>query len=115
MTAQLTLADAAPHPSTKHRRSDPPTAVKAAHAAFPLAGTQRRRILEAIWRAGDGLTYEQVSERTGIRGVSASTRISELSRGGWIEPAGERETSAMTNATIWRATEKAQREVARFA
>lgn len=93
-------------PRTKHRNTDPATSRRAALAAAPRAGSQRERILAAITAAPAGLNYDEASEATGIVGVSVSTRISELARGGWIEQSGERETSSGGQATVWIASEK---------
>jgi DNA-binding transcriptional ArsR family regulator len=93
----------------KARTTDPATSRQAALEALPRQGAQRRRILEAIAQTGiRGVTYDDVSERLAMRGVSVSTRISELARGGWIEARGERRTSADALATVWVATEKAR-------
>lgn len=99
-------------PMRKARTTDPPTSHRAARAAAPRAGSQRDRILRAILDAPLGLNYDEVSEATGIVGVSTSTRISELARDGWIEQAGERETSAGGTAIVWVASEKARGSVA---
>lgn len=107
--SQLALDLTAPVPaSRKVRSTDPATSRQAALEALPRQGAQRRRILEAIASTGiRGLTYDDVSERLQMRGVSVSTRISELARGGWIEARGERRTSAGAQATVWVATGKA--------
>lgn len=99
--------------SRKVRSTDPGTSRRAALEALPRQGGQRRRILEAILQTGiRGLTYDDVSERLHMRGVSVSTRISELARGGWIESHGERKTSAGAMAAVWVATERARTEIA---
>lgn len=85
----------------KARSTDPSTSRRAALAAAPRAGSQRERILAAITAAPAGLNYDEASEATGIVGVSVSTRISELARGGWIVRAGERETRAGGMADVW--------------
>jgi hypothetical protein len=97
------------HPLTKARGDDPASARRAAFAAFPRVGRQRHRILVAIAEAKDGLTYDGASSRTGIAGVSVSTRISELASGGWIRPDGERQTRLYGVAQVWVATEKAKK------
>ena len=97
------------NPLTKTRADDPASARRAAFAAFPRVGAQRHRILVAIYESADGLTYDGASAKTGIAGVSTSTRISELAAGGWIEQNGERQTSLHGFAQVWVATEKARR------
>ena len=89
---------------TKSRCTDPPTSRRAALAAAPRAGSQRERILDAIISAPAGLNYDEASEATSIVGVSVSTRISELARGGFIERNGTRETRAGGQADVWIAT-----------
>lgn len=95
-------------PHQKVRATDPATARLAAFRAFPRAGRQRHRILVAIAESENGLTYDEVSIITGIRGVSASTRISELHQGEWIEQNGDRVTSAGAKAVVWVVTDKAR-------
>lgn len=102
MTGQLAFdLTALVPPRTKHRSADPSTSRRAALAAAPRAGSQRERILAAIVAAPAGLNYDEASEATGIVGVSVSTRISELARGGWIVRNGERETRAGGMADVW--------------
>lgn len=108
--SQLAIDFTAPVPAgRKVRTSDPSTSRKAALEALPRQGGQRHRILAAIVQTGvRGLTYDDVSERLKLRGVSVSTRISELAQGGWIEEHGHRRTSAGAMATVWVATAKAR-------
>jgi hypothetical protein len=77
--------------SAKVRRSDPGTSRDAAKLAFPNQGSQRARILIAVGHRSGGLTAEQIAQRTGIKYVSASTRCTELVRGGWLVVNGERD------------------------
>jgi hypothetical protein len=111
---QLRLGAAPDTP--KARSTDPPTSRKAAVHNQPRAGSQRARLLEAIVfhsnpapgpRPRNGLTAEEASKMTGIRLNSASTRMSELLRGGWIAEQGERVTEAGEKATVYVATAKA--------
>jgi hypothetical protein len=95
-------------PRTKVRATDPATSVRAAFEAAPRAGTQRARILDAILAAPEGLHYDDVAAQTGIPAVSASTRITELARGGFIFPDGDRPTRAGGAATVWVASRKAR-------
>lgn len=112
---QMALGEAVPD-TPKSRSTDPPTSKAAAVHNRPRAGSQRARLLEAIVfhsnpapspRTRYGLTAEEAAEATGIRLNSASTRMSELLRGGWISEHGERRTEAGENATVYVATAKA--------
>jgi len=91
-----------PPPEHKARRSDPQTSKDAAKLAFPRAEGQRRRVLGCLRDYGGGLTAERVAVIEGMPYVSVSTRISELRRGGWIEPHGKRPTSTGTEAIVWQ-------------
>lgn len=113
--SQLALGAEVPE-SPKARSTDPPTSKAAAVHNRPRASSQRGRLLEAIVfhsnpapgpRARYGLTAEEAAEATGIRLNSASTRMSELLRGGWIAEHGTRETEAGEQATVYVATAKA--------
>ncbi|MDQ5821948.1 MAG: hypothetical protein M3540_10955 [Actinomycetota bacterium] len=88
-------------PARKARRTDPGTSRLAALRALPRQGTQRDRILTVIRDAPAGLTYDEAAARTGIVGVSVSTRMSELKRAGLIVQRGERVTSSGGTASVW--------------
>lgn len=90
------------------RRSDPDTSKDAALEVFPRSGSQRRKIFDAIAAAGEnGLTSEEVSESTGIAFArSSGPRISELKRGGWIEPNGTRPGTLKAEQEVLVLTEK---------
>lgn len=88
------------------RSADPDTSKDAALGVFPRSGSQRRRIFDAIAKAG-ALTSEEVSEITGIPFArSSGPRISELKRGGWIETAGTREGTMGAEQEVLVLTEK---------
>ena len=93
----------------KARHSDSPTAKSAAALSFPHRDGQRRRVLRAVAAHLSGLTAEEVAGMTGLKYVSASTRVSELKRGGWLEVAGARKTSSGVEAEVLMATPAAQR------
>ena len=101
------------HPLTKAKADGPHTSRKAAFANFPRVGNQRHRILLAIAErdAGGtrGLTYDGMTQATGIAGVSTSARCSELAAGGWIEEDGERKTRLKSEARVWVITDKARK------
>lgn len=96
----------------KARRSDPTTSKLAAVRAFPRAGSQRRRILDALDRAPYGYTVWELHERLGLPYVSVSTRVSELKRGHWARPSGDtRTTGNGGEAEILVLTGRAHREL----
>lgn len=91
------------------RATDPATSRKSAVGVYPRSGTQRHRAFLAILAAGErGATVSEVIERTGLPHQTVSTRISELKRGGWVEPRGERVGSFGTMQDVLVATEKAR-------
>lgn len=99
------LTTGATPPAHKARRRDSDTAKSAAVLAFPRAGLQRRRALNAIAASDGGMTSEEVAAWLGSPYVSISTRLSELRDGGWIEDSGRRrKTSSRTAAIVWVAS-----------
>jgi len=90
----------------KARSTDPPTSKTAALRNKPRAGTQRDRLLSAVAStARHGMTAEEAALRTGIRLNSASTRMSELLRGGHVmESPDTRKTSGGEQAVVYIAT-----------
>lgn len=98
-------------PTAKARRSDPSSARRAAVLAFPRQQNQRRRLLEAVRTLG-GATYEEAANATGIAGVSASTRLTELLDGGWLQrTADTRPTSNGGDASVLVLTAEAVRQL----
>lgn len=80
----------------KARRSDPPTAKRAAEQVRVRSGTQRGRVFDAIvWAGETGMTSEEVSVKTGIPYRSVTPRVGELKRGGWIKASGRTRKSSM--------------------
>jgi hypothetical protein len=80
----------------KARTTDPNTSKAAALANKPRAGSQRARLLQVVIDKGAiGATAEEAAKATGIRLNSASTRMSELVRGGHIREGGTRRTEAI--------------------
>lgn len=63
----------------------PETARIAAALAWPAAETARRKVLEAIAKAGvDGRTSDELVVE--LRMFSAQRRLHDLKRGGWVRP-----------------------------
>lgn len=90
------------------RSSDPSTSRISALRNYPRSGTQRSRILDLALDLGDVTTFECLG-RLGLRHETASTRISELVRGGWLEDSGRtRESPAGGVQTVWRPTRAAE-------
>ena len=63
--------------AVKVRRTDPDTSREAWANLAGRVGTQRRAVYEDILTHGPS-GYREIAERTGLRGVSVSTRLSEL-------------------------------------
>lgn len=92
----------------KVRSTDPTTSRLAFLSNQPRAGTQRAKLLEAVKSARfDGMTAEQAATAAGIRLNSASTRMSELMRGGHIVESTTltRKTSGGDRAIVYLAKE----------
>jgi len=71
------------------RRTDPETSRRAWIDNLPRAGTQRRRVWDALEARGPSICSD-LCEATGIRWNSASSRISELIRAGLARDTGDR-------------------------
>lgn len=78
----------------------------AAVLAYPGSGTQRRRVLEAIARAGErGLTDEELQDALGMNPSTERPRRVELVEGEWIIDSGRRRrTRSGRLAVVWRST-----------
>lgn len=78
----------------------------AAWAAMPRAGTQRRRVLDALAASNTGLTDHEIAGETGLYLYSAAPRRVELLRGGWLRDSGHRRrTPHGSDAVVWALTE----------
>lgn len=93
------------------RSSDPDTSRKGAIDAYPLSGSQKWKILVAIYKSGpQGLTYEEVEQKTGIK--NAHKRISDLKNGNWVYDEGERLARLTKSmAAIHKVTPRAERYI----
>lgn len=117
---QTALATAiAPSPKRgRVRRSDPETSRAAADDNRPRSGTQKARVLAALWRTErlyqQGMTAVEVSiaiSRPLHRGTVAK-RIGELSHSGHVHTDGEtRATDTGSDALVWRLTDKGRSAV----
>lgn len=66
------------------------------------------RVLQAIIDS-DGLTCDEVEAQLDLRHQTASARIHELRKAGYLEEKGiQRSTRSGRNATVWKATNKAK-------
>lgn len=91
------------------RATDPATSRKSAVSVYPRSGTQRYRAFASILATGErGATVSELIETTGLPHQTISTRVSELKRGGWVEPRGERTGDFGTAQTVHVATAKAR-------
>jgi hypothetical protein len=80
----------------------PDTAKTAAANALPRAGTQRRRIYDMLLVHPS--TADEVERSLNLGHQTASARVSDLHRDGWLLDTGERRrTSRGQNAIVWRA------------
>lgn len=76
------------------------SSANAAVINFPRSGSQRRRILEAAYDAGErGITSDEVSQALGIPLQSAKPRMLELRKGGWLRFTGDTRPS-LAGATV---------------
>lgn len=93
------------------RSSDPDTSRKGAIDAYPRSGSQKWKILLALYKAGpQGLTYEEVEQKTGIK--NAHKRISDLKNGNWVYDEGERLARLTKSmAAIHKVTPRAERYI----
>lgn len=92
----------------KARTTDPSTSKLAALRNQPRSGTQRAKLLAAVKSARfEGMTAEQAAAAARIRLNSASTRMSELMRGGHIVESAtlRRKTSGGEQAMVYIATD----------
>jgi len=94
------------------------TAKDAALRAAPNAGTNRRRVLDAVAQVARdpklvGLTDLQIAQATGLRDNSVRPRRVELVDGGWLEPATGSDGTIVTREhygrehTVWVLTQRA--------
>lgn len=87
-------------------RGDPATSRGAALDNYPRSGTQKRRVLDELYRRGSrGATYPELQQALGIG--SAQQRLSDLKKDGWVEPNGlERRTPRGSMADVYVVTQK---------
>jgi hypothetical protein len=81
-------------PERKARATDPATSAAAAVAAAPRAGTCKAKLMEAFRAHPQGLTAHAASETSGVTYVTASTRLTELVRDGFLERTGRTRPTA---------------------
>lgn len=83
------------------------TSRQAAVDTFPRTGTQRAKILLAIFRKGQhGMTFDEVRDEENI--YSADRRMSELADNGWLERTERtRKTRHGSDATVMICSQKA--------
>jgi predicted ArsR family transcriptional regulator len=79
--AQMELLPAA-------RRTDPRTSHAAAAGALKLQSAHQRQVLECLRRFGP-MGKDQIGRMTGIGGVAAARRLTELQRLGAVEWTGQ--------------------------
>ena len=88
--------------------SAPETSRQAAEANAPRSGTQRAKVLLALFGARSrhlGLTDDQIAAETGLVGNAVRPRRGELVADGFVEDSGERRSSWMGHpAVVWTIT-----------
>lgn len=95
------------------RATDPDTSRLAALYNYPRSGNQRHRIFIAAMEQGGNITADECWMRCHLVHQTASTRISELTRGGWLEDSGKSRKSRLGGEqTVWAVTEKGRSEFA---
>lgn len=104
-----------PHAYVRHDASG--TSANAAWVALPRSGTQRRRVGEFIYQAGDyGATDAEIADALGLLLHSVNPRRLELQEGGWIEDSGARRPVVRPNqpqityAIVWVMTPRGRTE-----
>jgi hypothetical protein len=90
------------------------TSAAAAAAVEPRTGTQRRRILDAVWAVARdprmvGMTDVELGAATGISPNSLRPRRKELVDGGWLEDSGRTRIHHGNEHIVWVLSVKAQR------
>jgi hypothetical protein len=89
------------------RNTDPGTSYAAATSlpAIGRRGCQRAKLAHALYRAQNGMTYEEAAKAAGIGFQSCPwKRLQELSQLGWAEVAGERTGSCGQPQQVYRLT-----------
>lgn len=81
---------------TLARREGPDTSKKAAYDVLPRAGTQRRKILEAVLAAPRAMICTEIEDAAQMlhRSSGVTKRISELIEGDWLKVVGARPSPA---------------------
>lgn len=79
------------------------TSRMAAAKVLPTTGTKRRTVYDAIMsNMSNGMTCDEVCEKTGMLVQSATSAINTLAQDGWLTDSGERRpTRTGVLATVW--------------
>jgi len=87
----------------KHaRRTDKATSHRAAKRASYRAGTHMDKIVEAMKAHPHPMNYEDIAVRANLRERQVWKRMSDLVRGGWVEPTiGGKDTASGCESTLW--------------
>lgn len=103
--AARAVTEARQGPSHRH---DPDTSRRAARSNAVRSGSQRHRVLAALYLAsGPGLTDDELGERVGIYRHVAGTRRGELVGAGLVEATDYRRPTPTGNqAIVWRITDR---------
>lgn len=95
------------YPGPSHRNA-PETSRQAALANAPRSGTQRAKVLLALY--DHALTDDEIAATTDLVGNAVRPRRGELVSGGFVEDSGHRRSSWMGHpAVVWQVTDKGAR------
>lgn len=91
------------------------TAKAAAVAVFPRSGSLRKKVLGAVWRAGQhGATRDELAASLDMGPNTLRPRVKELIDGEWVEASGRTRPSDSGRASeVLVLTLHAQAEIAR--
>jgi len=94
------------------RATDPPTSVEAAEAHVSQRLTDRKRALELLERASNGLTDFELADLMGRQQTSAGKRRGELRDLGAVRDSGRRRAAPSgSRAIVWEAVPPKERKV----
>lgn len=92
-------------PGTLTGRNDNAVQRGGAQAALPKAGTNRRRVLDALETAGpNGMTFDELGSHLDMNYSHLGPRVRELKRDGFVIDAGTvRPGASGADQTVWMA------------
>lgn len=86
------------------RRDASDTSREAAFRIKPVSGPQRILVYKTLLAHPEGLTDQEIIEKTGMRQQSENPRRGELVKDGWVIPTAKRRlTESGCKAIVWKA------------